>query len=77
MVHSSAASSGNHIGFVDKVYPDGSVDVLGGNQGSPANSVRIDRYPAGKIDEIRTLQADKKTSENASESAGGVEGLVA
>jgi CHAP domain len=63
MVKSKAANSGRHIGFVDKVYPDGSVDVLGGNQGSSANSVRIDRYSPGQIAEIRTLQMPK-TSES-------------
>lgn len=59
MVKSKAANSGRHIGFVDKVYPDGSVDVLGGNQGSSANSVRIDKYSPGQIAEIRTLQMPK------------------
>ncbi len=59
MVKSKAANSGRHIGFVDKVYPDGSVDVLGGNQGSTANSVRIDKYSPGQIAEIRTLQVPK------------------
>lgn len=59
MVKSKAANSGRHIWFVDKVYPDGSVDVLGGNQGSTANSVRIDKYSPGQIAEIRTLQMPK------------------
>ncbi len=59
MVKSKAANSGRHIGFVDKVYPDGSVDVLGGNQGAWTNSVRIDKYSPGQIAEIRTLQVPK------------------
>ena len=65
MVKSKAANSGRHIGFVDKVYPDGSVDVLGGNQGSTANSVRIDKYSPGQIAEIRTLQVPKTSESTA------------
>jgi hypothetical protein len=43
-------ATGSHVGFVRKVYPDGSVDILGGNQGRV-----IAHHPPGTYDFRRGL----------------------
>lgn len=46
--------SGRHIGFVDSVNSDGSVNVLGGNQ---SDSVRVSKYSRSSVAEFRTLES--------------------
>jgi uncharacterized protein (TIGR02594 family) len=41
---------GGHVGFVTAVYPDGDLDILGGNQG---NAVNIRRFPRERLIAVR------------------------
>lgn len=52
LIHRTGGS-GRHIGFVDSMNADGSVNVLGGNQ---SNSVCVSRNSRSSVAEFRTLE---------------------
>ena len=43
-------TGGGHVGFVESVYPNGDLDILGGNQ---ADAVNVRRFPRARLIALR------------------------